>query len=128
VVADLPLAIRLAQLAWQTDPNWGQGTLTGLLASFESSRPAASPLKHWPGLTRPSPSRRPERRCLAGQGRRATHCRPATAAFEQLLKQALAVREASDSALTLRMKSCVGAPPGCWKTPTICFKPLLNPI
>jgi hypothetical protein len=38
LVADLPLANRLAHLAWQTDPDWGQGSLTGLLATFEAAR------------------------------------------------------------------------------------------
>ena len=31
VVADLPLAVRLAQRAWAADPDWGQGSLTSLL-------------------------------------------------------------------------------------------------
>lgn len=42
-VADLPLAARLARLAWQTDPAWGQGSLTGLMASFEAARPGGNP-------------------------------------------------------------------------------------
>lgn len=37
VVADLPQAVRLARLAWEADPEWGQGALTGLLATFEAS-------------------------------------------------------------------------------------------
>ncbi|MEY2632999.1 MAG: hypothetical protein RIR00_1653, partial [Pseudomonadota bacterium] len=39
VVADLPAAARLLRLAWQVDPQWGNGALTGLLASFEIARP-----------------------------------------------------------------------------------------
>jgi hypothetical protein len=39
LVADLPLAARLARLAWQADPEWGQGSLTSLLATFEAARP-----------------------------------------------------------------------------------------
>ncbi|MEW5788994.1 MAG: TRAP transporter TatT component family protein [Pseudomonadota bacterium] len=42
VVADLPLAARLARLAWQSDPAWGRGSLTGLLATFEGARPGGS--------------------------------------------------------------------------------------
>lgn len=43
VVADLPLAARLAQLAWAADPAWGQGSLTSLLGTFEAARPGGSP-------------------------------------------------------------------------------------
>lgn len=39
LVADLPLAARLARLAWDIDPVWGQGSLTSLLATFESAMP-----------------------------------------------------------------------------------------
>lgn len=39
VVADLPLAIRLAELAYAADPAWGAGSLSSLLASFEMARP-----------------------------------------------------------------------------------------
>ena len=42
VVADLPLAIRLAELAWKADPLWGAGALTGLMGTFEASRPGGS--------------------------------------------------------------------------------------
>jgi hypothetical protein len=42
VVADLPLAIRLAELAWAVDPAWGDGALTGLLGSFEAGRSAGN--------------------------------------------------------------------------------------
>ena len=39
VVADLPLAMRLARLAWERDPSWGQGALASLMGTFEASRP-----------------------------------------------------------------------------------------
>ncbi len=39
IVADLPQAVRLARLAWEADPEWQQGTLTGLLATLEAARP-----------------------------------------------------------------------------------------
>lgn len=42
LVADLPLANRLARHAWQVDPAWGQGSLTGLLATFEAARSGGS--------------------------------------------------------------------------------------
>ncbi len=38
-VADLPLAVRLAQLAWVRDPQHGDGALASLMGSFESARP-----------------------------------------------------------------------------------------
>lgn len=41
-VADLPLATRLAQLAWDKAPNFGDGALASLMGSFESARPGGS--------------------------------------------------------------------------------------
>jgi len=41
-VADLPLAMRLAQLAYQTAPQHGQGALASLMGSFEAARPGGS--------------------------------------------------------------------------------------
>lgn len=42
VVADLPLAMRLAQLAYQMAPQHGQGSLASLMGSFEAARPGGS--------------------------------------------------------------------------------------
>ncbi len=42
VVADLPAAIRLAQAAFETDPDHGQGQLAVLMAQFELARPGGS--------------------------------------------------------------------------------------
>jgi hypothetical protein len=42
VVADLPLASRLAQLAWEAQPNYGAGSLASLMGSFEAARPGGS--------------------------------------------------------------------------------------
>lgn len=42
-VADLPLAIRLARLAWETDPTYGNGDLASLMGSFEVGRPGGTP-------------------------------------------------------------------------------------
>jgi len=43
IVADLPLAIRLANLAWETSPDYGEGALASLMGSFEMARPGGSP-------------------------------------------------------------------------------------
>lgn len=41
-VADLPLVIRLAQLAWAQNPGFGQGALASLMATLEAARPGGS--------------------------------------------------------------------------------------
>ncbi|MFM9967683.1 MAG: TRAP transporter TatT component family protein [Burkholderiales bacterium] len=41
-VADLPLAVRLAHLAWEKQPNHGNGALASLMGAFESARPGGS--------------------------------------------------------------------------------------
>ncbi len=41
-VADLPLAIRLARLAWERQPDYGDGALSSLMGSFELARPGGS--------------------------------------------------------------------------------------
>jgi predicted anti-sigma-YlaC factor YlaD len=41
-VADLPLAIGLAELAWKTSPQFGDGALASLMGNFEAARPAGS--------------------------------------------------------------------------------------
>ena len=41
-VADLPLAVRLASLAYAAEPGYGQGALAGLMASLEAARPGGS--------------------------------------------------------------------------------------
>lgn len=42
VVADLPLAVRLATLAWQVQPGHAEGGLASLMGSFEAARPGGS--------------------------------------------------------------------------------------
>lgn len=42
VVADLPLVVRLASLAWQLKPDHGDGALASLMGSFEAARPGGS--------------------------------------------------------------------------------------
>jgi predicted anti-sigma-YlaC factor YlaD len=41
-VADLPLAIRLARLAWEQKPDFGEGALASLMGSFEAARPGGT--------------------------------------------------------------------------------------
>jgi len=41
-VADLPLAVRLAGLAWQRTPGHGDGALASLMGTFEAARPGGS--------------------------------------------------------------------------------------
>lgn len=45
LVADLPLSIRLAELAWQVDPTYGQGALASLMGTLESARMGGSRVK-----------------------------------------------------------------------------------
>ena len=41
-VADLPLAVNLAALAWKKNPDFNRGGLTSLMGTFEASRPGGS--------------------------------------------------------------------------------------
>jgi predicted anti-sigma-YlaC factor YlaD len=103
VVADFPLAVRLAQLAAAVDPDWGQGALSGLLAQFEMARPGGSKAQALAYFDRAIA-------LSAGQGAGALvgkaegYALPAgdRAQFESLLGQALAIREAADSPLALQ--------------------------
>ncbi|MCK6413381.1 MAG: TRAP transporter TatT component family protein [Azonexus sp.] len=98
-VADLPLAIRLAERAAQVEPDWGRGALHGLLASFEAGRPGGDVRRAAAGF---------ERAIALAQGQLAAPyvakaeaiALPAgdRAGFEALLQQALAVREPASSA------------------------------
>ena len=90
-VADLPQAVRLATLAWQTEPTHGQGALASLMGSFEAGRPGGS---------RQQAERYFDQAVAAGDSRQAgpyvgkaeSWAAPAgdRAAFEDLLRQALA--------------------------------------
>lgn len=42
VVADLPLAVRLARLAWSLEPGFAQGSLASLVATLEAARPGGN--------------------------------------------------------------------------------------
>jgi predicted anti-sigma-YlaC factor YlaD len=94
-VADLPLAVRLAQLAYQTAPDHAEGALASLLGTLEAARPGGSPAQA---------SAYFERASAAGAGRNAgvlvaqaeALAQPAgdRAAFEALLRAALAAAAA----------------------------------
>lgn len=95
VVADLPLAMRLAQLAYDQQPDFGQGALAGLMASFESARPGGSSaraLQYFDqaialgGTASAGP--------LVAKGEGVALPAGDRAAFEALLQQALAVAAA----------------------------------
>jgi hypothetical protein len=94
VVADLPLAIRLAKLAWDSTPEYGGGSLSSLMGTFEASRPGGSTAQATLYF---------DQAIALGAGRNAgvfvakaeAIALPAgdRPAFESLLKQALAVTE-----------------------------------
>jgi predicted anti-sigma-YlaC factor YlaD len=42
VVADLPLSMRLAELAWRVDPTYGQGALASLMGALEGAKVGGS--------------------------------------------------------------------------------------
>ena len=101
-VADLPLAIHLAQLAWRLDPGFGDGNLASLMGSFETARP---------GGTRARAEAYFDEALRLAQGRSAGAfvakaegiAQPAgdKAAFLDLLNQAVAVTDAPGSPLAL---------------------------
>lgn len=100
VVADLPLAIRLAHLAWVADPDWGQGALTGLLATFEAARPGGSPkqaLVYFDRAIAQSGGRSASALVAKAEG----YAQPAgdRALFESLLRQTLTIKDEADSPL-----------------------------
>lgn len=102
-VADLPLAVRLAGLAWAADPDWGQGALTGLLASFEAARPGGNPVQALRWFDQ-AIDQAGDNAAGALVGKAEGYAQPAgdRVLFEQLLGRALAVREAPDSPLALQ--------------------------
>ena len=103
VVADLPLAIRLAELAWAVDPAWGDGALSGLMGSFEAARAAGSKqraLNYFDqGIAQSA-----GRSAGAYLAKAESYAQPAgdRILFEQLLQQALAVKDQAGSPLTLQ--------------------------
>jgi hypothetical protein len=91
IVADLPVAIRLASIAYAKAPDFGQGSLASLMGTFEASRPNGSSARAVTYF---------DRAIAAGGGKNAgvfvaraeAIAQPAgdRPAFEALLKQALA--------------------------------------
>lgn len=103
VVADLPLASRLAELAWAADPAWGDGALTGLLGSFEAGRAGGSPQRALSYFDQ-SIAQAAGRSAGAYLAKAEGHALPAgdRALFEQLLVQALAIKDEAGSPLALQ--------------------------
>lgn len=101
-VADLPLAIALAQLAWRTDPTFGGGSLAGLMGTFEVARPGGNrqqALAYFDEALRLGDGRN----AGAFVGKAEGIAQPAgdKAAFLDLLQQAVAVQDPPGSPLTL---------------------------
>lgn len=103
VVADLPLAIRLATLAWQADPNWSDGATTGLMAMLESSRPGGNRDKALAYFDR-AIDLSGERSLSPWVAKAEGHALPAgdRDLFVALLNRALAIPEAEGSPLALQ--------------------------
>jgi len=103
VVADLPQAVRLTQLAWQADPAWGKGALTGLLATFEASRPGGSQAQALAWYDQ-SIAQGGGHSAGALVGKAEGYAQPAgdRILFENLLNQALLIKDAPDSPQTLQ--------------------------
>lgn len=102
VVADLPLAVNLACLAWQQDPGFGDGNLASLMGSFEAARPGGSRSQataYFDEALRLADGRSAGAFVAKAEG----VALPAgdRAQFESLLKAALAVQESAGSPLTL---------------------------
>ncbi|KAB2969937.1 TRAP transporter TatT component family protein [Zoogloea sp.] len=101
-VADLPLAHRLATLAWQADPAFGQGDLASLMGSFEAARPggsAAQALAYFDEALRLSGGRSAGTLVAKAEG----IAQPAgdKDAFLALLRQAAAIRDEPGSTRSL---------------------------
>ncbi len=103
IVADLPLAIRLAELAWAVDPDWGEGALTGLLGSFEAGRAGGSQQRALAYFDQ-SIAQANGRSAGAYLGKAEGYAQAAgnRVMFEQLLRQALAVKDEVGSPFTLQ--------------------------
>ncbi len=100
IVADLPLAVRLAQRAWAADPEWGQGSLTSLLGSFEAARPGGSQqmaLAYFDRAIAQSGGRSAGALLAKAEG----HAQPTgdKELFARLLRQALAIKDEAGSPL-----------------------------
>lgn len=102
-VADLPQAVRLAELAWLTDSAWGDGALSALYGSFEAARPGGGlpkALGYFDLAIIQSAGRSAGPLLAKAEG----YAQPAgdRGLFESLLREALAIRDAADSPLALQ--------------------------
>jgi len=102
-VADLPLAVRLAQLAWAVDPAWGQGALSSLMGTFEAARPGGNQQKALGYFDRAiAQSGGTSSGALVGKAEGYAQLAGDRVLFENLLKEALAIREETGSPLALQ--------------------------
>ena len=101
-VADLPLAIALAHLAWDAEPGFGNGSLAGLMGSFEVARPGGSrrqALAYFDEALRLGDRR--SAGAFVGKAEGIAQPDGDKAAFLALLQQAVAVQDAPGSPLAL---------------------------
>lgn len=102
-VADLPLAMRLAALAWAVQPDFGQGSLEGLMGTFESVRPGGSArraLAHFDRAIVLADGQ--QAGALLGKAESYALPHHDRAGFEHLLQQAIALQDAPGSPYALQ--------------------------
>ena len=102
-VADLPLAIRLAEIAWAADPDWGDGALSALLGTFEAGRPGGNrqrALDYFDQGIAQAKGRSAGAYLAKAEGY--AQASGNKSLFEQLLQQALAIKDEAGSPLTLQ--------------------------
>lgn len=103
IVADLPLVVRLAALAEAADPDWGDGAIGSLRATLEAARPGGDKARaaRWFDA---AIARADGRSAGVFLAKAESIALPAgdRSAFESLLRQALAVRDAAGSPRTLQ--------------------------
>lgn len=101
-VADLPLAVRLAQRAAAVDPAWGDGALASLVGSFEAGLPGSGPARALPWFDR-AIAQASGRSVGAYVSKAEGYALPRgdRTMFVALLEQGLALPEAPESPLAL---------------------------
>ncbi len=102
VVADLPLAMGLARLAWEAEPDYAQGGLASLMGNFEAAQPgrAKQALDYFDRAITLSGGKNAGAYVAKAEG----HAQPTgdRSLFEALLNKALAVRDEPGSPLALQ--------------------------
>lgn len=102
-VADLPLAIRLAETAYAAQPEFGQGSLASLLGTFESARPNGSANKALAYFDQAIALNAGQQAgALVSKAEGYALPRQDRPLFTQLLQQALAIHEPPGSPHTLQ--------------------------